>query len=115
MCIRDSLPLALFTTADPAESEGLRHTFEEQKKLAASSELGVMRAFHGEHTQLLNDPVAIASIVDMVRTIVDAGRADNASHGFDTESAGVIYRPAVPTVLASELRAALGTGKRSQE
>jgi hypothetical protein len=38
-----------------------------------------------------------------------------AAHGHDTESARVICRPGVPTVRASELRAAHGTGKCSQE
>jgi hypothetical protein len=75
------LPLALLTTADPAESQGLRYAFEEQKKLAASSERSIMRAVHGEHSQFLNDPVTIASILDMIGTIVDEGRAKAAAGG----------------------------------
>jgi pimeloyl-ACP methyl ester carboxylesterase len=75
------LPLALLTTADPAGSEELRHTLEEHKKFAASSERIIMRAVHGDHSQILNDPVTVAAIVDMIRTIADEGRAKAAAGG----------------------------------
>ena len=75
------LPLGVLTTVDSAESEDLRDTFDRQKKLAASSERGIMRAAHCEHSELLNDPVAVGSIVDLIRTIVDEARAKAATPG----------------------------------
>jgi pimeloyl-ACP methyl ester carboxylesterase len=83
------LPLALLTTEDPAGSDWSRRTFERQKELAASSERGSLRdEVGGDHRRLLDDPREIASIVDMISAI----RGE-----------------------ASEIRAAHGTGKRSQE
>ena len=38
-----------------------------------------MRAVHLDHNQLLNDPVAIGAIVDLIRTIVDEVRAKAAA------------------------------------
>ena len=64
------IPLALLTTADPAAGEWSRRTFEGHKKLVANSERGSLRAaVGGDHSQLLNDPGEVASIVDMIRTI----------------------------------------------
>jgi hypothetical protein len=72
------LPLGVLTTADPAKSEYLRQTFARQKALAASSERGIMPVVHGVHSQLLNDPVAVGYIVDLIGTIADEVRADAA-------------------------------------
>jgi pimeloyl-ACP methyl ester carboxylesterase len=72
------LPLGVISTLDPTESEYLRDLFDRQKKLAASSQSGIMRAARGDHSQLLNDPVAVGSIVDLIRTIVDEVRAKTA-------------------------------------
>ena len=70
------LPLGVLSTADPSESEYLREIFARQKTLAASSDRGIMPLVHGVHSQLLNDPVAVGYVVDLVRTIVDEVRAD---------------------------------------
>jgi pimeloyl-ACP methyl ester carboxylesterase len=69
------LPLGVLTTADPAESEYLREIFDRQTKLAASSKLGIMPVVHGAHSELLNDPVAVGHIVDLIRTIADEARS----------------------------------------
>jgi pimeloyl-ACP methyl ester carboxylesterase len=64
------IPLALLTTADPAASEWSRRTFAVQKKLVESSEHGSLRAaVGGDHSQLLNDPAEVASIVAMIRVL----------------------------------------------
>lgn len=64
------IPLAVLTTADPTASEWSRRTFEGHKKLVASSERGTMRAaVGGEHSQLLNDPAEVASIVAMILAV----------------------------------------------
>jgi pimeloyl-ACP methyl ester carboxylesterase len=64
------MPLALLTTADPAASEWSRRTFEGHKRLVASSERGSLHAVvGGDHSQLLNDPGEVASIVDIIRTV----------------------------------------------
>jgi len=73
------VPLGVLTTMDPTESEYIRAIMERQKKLTASSEQGIMRAVHLDHNQLLNDPVAIGAIVDLIRTIVDEVRAKAAA------------------------------------
>ena len=73
------LPLGVLTTADPAESEYLREIFDRQKQLAATSNRSIMRVIHGFHSQLLNDPVALDSIVDLIRTIADDVRAGAAA------------------------------------
>jgi pimeloyl-ACP methyl ester carboxylesterase len=75
------LPLAVLSTLDSTESEYIRDIFERQKMLAASSERGILRAFRGEHQELLNDPVAVGSIVDLIRTITDEVRAKAAAGG----------------------------------
>jgi pimeloyl-ACP methyl ester carboxylesterase len=75
------LPLGVLTTADPAESEYLREIFDRQKKLAASSKRGIMPVVHGVHSQLLNDPVAVGHIVDLIRTIADEGARAGAGAG----------------------------------
>ena len=64
------LPVGVLNTMDPV----LHDFFEQQKRLAAGSDRGVLRTVHCDHTQLLNDPVAVASLVDLIRTIVDEGR-----------------------------------------
>jgi pimeloyl-ACP methyl ester carboxylesterase len=69
------LPLGMLITMDPTESEYIREIVERNKKLAASSELGIMRVAHGNHDQLLKDPVVLGSTVDLIRTIVDEVRA----------------------------------------
>lgn len=73
------LPLGVLTTAGPAESEYLREILDRQKKLVASSTRGIMPVLHGDHSQLLNDPVAVRHIVDLIRTITDEVRADAAA------------------------------------
>jgi pimeloyl-ACP methyl ester carboxylesterase len=69
------LPMGVLSTLDPTESEFLKEVFERFKTLAASSQLGVMREAHGNHTRLLTDPVLLNSTVDLIRTIVDKSRA----------------------------------------
>jgi pimeloyl-ACP methyl ester carboxylesterase len=70
------LPLGVLTTADPAKSELLRDIFDRQKRLAANSERGILRAVHSVHSQLLKDPVTVGSIIDLIRTIADEARGD---------------------------------------
>ena len=69
------LPLGVLTTANPAESEYLRVYFERHKELASSSDRGILRAVHGDHSQLLDDRIMVGSIVDLIRTITDEARA----------------------------------------
>jgi pimeloyl-ACP methyl ester carboxylesterase len=69
-----NLPLGVLTTMDPNENTHLRAIFERQKKLAASSEQGLMRAIHCDHSELLNDPVSTGSVVDLIRTVVEEVR-----------------------------------------
>jgi pimeloyl-ACP methyl ester carboxylesterase len=73
------LPIGVLTPVDPAEGERFRGIFDRQQGLAAGSERSIMRAVHVEHTQLMNDPVAIGSIVDLIRTVVDAVNTDAAA------------------------------------
>jgi pimeloyl-ACP methyl ester carboxylesterase len=73
------LPVGVLTTVDPTEGERFRGIFDRQQGLAAGSERSIMRAVHVEHTQLMNDPVAIGSIVDLIRTVVDAVNTDAAA------------------------------------
>ncbi len=73
------LPLGVLSTMDPTESEYIREVLERQKKLAASSEQGVMRALHRDHNRLMQDPVAIGSVVDLIHTVVDEARAKPAA------------------------------------
>jgi pimeloyl-ACP methyl ester carboxylesterase len=75
------VPLGLLTTMGPVESEYLHAVFERQKKLVASSDGGFMRAVHLDHNQLLNDPVSIGAIVNLVSTIVGEARAKAAAAG----------------------------------
>ena len=67
------LPLGVLTTAESGDF------FERHKKLAASSERGILRPVHGEHSQILNDSVAVASVVDMIRTVANEVRAEAAA------------------------------------
>jgi pimeloyl-ACP methyl ester carboxylesterase len=69
------LPVGVLTTADPAKSEYYRDLLDRQRKLAVNSERGIMREAHADHSELLNDSVAIGSIVDLTRTIADEVRA----------------------------------------
>jgi pimeloyl-ACP methyl ester carboxylesterase len=64
------LPLGVLVTIDPNESDYLREIFERDKKLAASSDLGVMRVLEGNHDRLLKDPIVLNSTVDFIRAIV---------------------------------------------
>lgn len=73
------LPFGVLTTADPAKSERERDFFDRQTKLAASSGRGIMRTVHGEHSTLLFNPVAVDSIVDLIRTVVHEARAKAAA------------------------------------
>ena len=73
------LPMGVLSTLDPTESEFLKEVVERFKTLAASSQLGVMRVAHGDHTRLLKDPVILGSAVDLIRTIVDKSRAEAAA------------------------------------
>jgi pimeloyl-ACP methyl ester carboxylesterase len=72
------VPLGLLSSLDPT-SEYLHALFERQRKLVASSDDGLMRAVHLDHNQLLNDPVSIGAIVDLVRTIVGEVRSKAAA------------------------------------
>jgi pimeloyl-ACP methyl ester carboxylesterase len=56
-------------------SDDFHDLLERQKKLAASSEQGIIRAIHCKHSQIPTDPDAVAAVVDMVRTIADEARA----------------------------------------
>jgi hypothetical protein len=73
------LPLGVFTTLDPGESEFVRDIFDRQKRLAASSHRGILRTARGDHNELLNDPVSVGSIVDLIRTVVDETRVKAAA------------------------------------
>jgi pimeloyl-ACP methyl ester carboxylesterase len=71
------LPLGVLITLDPA----LRQFFEPQQKLATRSDRSIVRTVHCEHTQLLNDPVAVASLIDLIQTIVAEGSPEAAASG----------------------------------
>jgi hypothetical protein len=82
------LPVGLLSTLDRPSSEVandvymgpiFRDVVERQRSLAMSSDEGVVREFHGPHTQLLNDPSATPHVVDLVRTIVEEVRAKTAA------------------------------------
>jgi pimeloyl-ACP methyl ester carboxylesterase len=103
------LPLGVLTTADPAESEYLRKIFDRQKNLVASSNRSIMRVIHGVHSQLLNDPVARGSIVDLIRTIVDDVRG-NAAVGFNGDQNGLT--PQIPGRLVECRNDRLKRGRR---
>jgi pimeloyl-ACP methyl ester carboxylesterase len=72
------VPLGVLVTFDPSESPWIHQIFERDKKLAASSDQGVMRVAAGNHDQLLKDPVVPGSTVDLIRSVVDEARAKTA-------------------------------------
>jgi pimeloyl-ACP methyl ester carboxylesterase len=78
------LPVGVLTTSDPAEGEYVRSVFDQQQELAAGSERGIVRVVHVEHTQLMNDPVAVGAIVDLIRTVADTVRT-NVAAGAESE------------------------------
>jgi pimeloyl-ACP methyl ester carboxylesterase len=75
------LPIRVLTTIDPKQSEYFHGLFERQRRLAESSEQSALRVIHSKHSQLMDDPLAIDSIVDQIRTIVDEVRTRAATGG----------------------------------
>jgi pimeloyl-ACP methyl ester carboxylesterase len=73
------LPLGVLTTASPGESEYFSDLLDRQKKLAASSQRGIMSVVQGDHNQLLNDSIAVRHLVGLIHTITDEVRADAGS------------------------------------
>lgn len=73
------MPLGVLTTANPEGTPESRDNFARQKALAASSEQGFIHQMHGDHSQLVNDPVAIGHIVEAIRAIADGARAKDAA------------------------------------
>jgi pimeloyl-ACP methyl ester carboxylesterase len=71
------LPVGVVTTIDPAGSEGAREFYDRQTALAARSKRGIVRTVHTDHSVLLNDPVAVGSIVDLIRLISNEERASS--------------------------------------
>ena len=71
------LPLGVLTTAAPASGDQSR--FDRHAQILKSSKRGVMRSIHGDHSQLLNDPTAVASLVDLIQTIAVEARRDTAA------------------------------------
>jgi pimeloyl-ACP methyl ester carboxylesterase len=65
------LPLGVLSSVRPSESEYSRVLFGLQTKLAASSEAGILRAVDVDHNELMNNPVAVGAIVDLIRSIAD--------------------------------------------
>jgi len=71
------LPVGVVTTLDPTESEGARDFHDRQTALAAKSKRGILRTLHIDHSVLLKDPVAVGSIVDLIRLITNEARASS--------------------------------------
>jgi len=67
------VPIGVLSTAPPDDKDD--PTFGRHKAIAASSRLGFMRTLRTDHSQVLNDPVAVGSVVDMIRMIVAEARA----------------------------------------
>jgi pimeloyl-ACP methyl ester carboxylesterase len=67
------LPLGVLTTGASGDS------FAGHKKLVAGSNRAILRPIHADHTRLLIDPVAIASVVELIRTVAGEVRAEAAA------------------------------------
>jgi pimeloyl-ACP methyl ester carboxylesterase len=64
------LPIAVLVTKSPV----LRDFFEQQDDLAASSDRAVVRTVYSDHSQVVSDPEAIATIVELIHMIAGEAR-----------------------------------------
>lgn len=88
------IPISVLSTAEPENKND--PTFGRHQALASSSHFGFMRSIRADHSQVLNDPVTVGFIVDMIRRVIGETRhlssvrspAPRAVHGTDKWSPG---------------------------